>query len=181
MSFLGTWQIDDLVTFYVNTHTPSTGAATDADSAPAYRVYEHETATPILTGTMALLDDANTTGFYSEQITLSAANGFEIGKSYSIYIAATVGGVTGTMHHQLQVEAAVPTATENADALLKRDMSAVTGEASRSPLNALRFSRNKWAVAAGTLTVFKENDSDAAWTATVGTTAGNPTSSVDPA
>ena len=68
--------------------------------------------------------------------------------------------------------AALPTATDNADALLKRDMSAVTGEASRSPINALRFLRNKWSVAATTLTVTKEDDTTSAWTSTVTT---NPT------
>jgi hypothetical protein len=107
---LGTWQLDDLLTFPCNTHTPATGAATDADSVPAYRVYEDETGTPILTGSMAKLDDAGTTGFYSEQITLSAANGFEVGKSYTIHVAATVGGVTGTLSHTFQVEAAPATA-----------------------------------------------------------------------
>ncbi|VAX15360.1 hypothetical protein MNBD_NITROSPINAE04-1962 [hydrothermal vent metagenome] len=90
------YKIDDFYTFSVNTHNPSTGAATDADSAPTYRVYEDETATPILTGSMALLDSTNTTGFYSEQIQLTAANGFEEGKSYNIYITATVGGTAGT-------------------------------------------------------------------------------------
>lgn len=65
----------------------------------------------------------------------------------------------------------IPTATQNADALLKRDMSSVTGEAARSPLNALRFLRNKWGVAAGTLTVTKEDDTTSAWTATVSTDA----------
>jgi hypothetical protein len=74
----------------------------------------------------------------------------------------------------------IPTATQNADALLKRDMSAVTGEAARSPLNALRWLRNKWAISAGTLTVFKENDSDAAWSAATTTTASDPTTAVDP-
>lgn len=107
MSYLGSWKIDDLVTFVCNTHSASTGAATDADSDPAYRVYEDETGTPILTGTMSKLDDANTIGFYSEQITLSAANSFEKGKSYSIYIAAAVDSITGTMNHNLQVEAEV--------------------------------------------------------------------------
>lgn len=105
--YIGSWKIDDLLTFVCNTHTPSTGAATDADSAPSYRVYEDETGTPILTGTMALLDGSNTAGFYSEQITLSAANGLEKGKSYNIYISATVGGVTGTMAHTFQIEAEV--------------------------------------------------------------------------
>ena len=75
---------------------------------------------------------------------------------------------------------ALPTATENADALLKRDMSAVTGESARSPLNALRAIRNKVAISAGTMTVYEEDDTTAAWTASVATSAGNPISSVDP-
>lgn len=73
-----------------------------------------------------------------------------------------------------------PSSTDNADALLKRDLSAVTGEAARSPLNALRFLRNKWAIAAGTLTVRKEDDATTAWTAAVTTAAGNPVDSIDP-
>jgi len=69
-----------------------------------------------------------------------------------------------------------------ADALLKRDMSAITGEAARSPINSLRLLRNKASVAAGTLTVTKEDDSTSAWTAAVTTTAGaNPITAIDPA
>jgi hypothetical protein len=102
---LGTRHIDDALTFYCTTTRFDTGAATDADSAPTYRVYEDETSTPILTGTMALLDSANTAGFYSEGITLSAANGFEIGKSYSIYITGAVNSVTGaTVRRRLRGE-----------------------------------------------------------------------------
>lgn len=109
--YLGSWKVDDLLTFPANTHAPSTGAATDADAVPAFRIYEDETGTAILTGNMAKLDDANTTGFYSEQITLSAANGFEKGKCYTIYIAAAVGSVTGTMAHTFQIEAEVDSNT----------------------------------------------------------------------
>lgn len=58
-----------------------------------------------------------------------------------------------------------------ADALLKRDWSAVTGEAARSVLNALRFLRNKWSIVASTLTVTKEDDSTSAWTSTLTTSA----------
>lgn len=105
--YVGSWKIDDLLTFTVTTHRVDTGAATDADSVPTYRVYEDETGTPILTGSMALLDSANTAGFYSEQITLSAANGFEKGKSYNIYIAATVNTVVGATEKCFQVEAEV--------------------------------------------------------------------------
>jgi len=108
--YLGRWEIDDVLTFVVNLHTVATGAVTDGDSAPTYRIYENETATPILTGTMALLDDANTVGFYSEQITLSAANGFEVGKSYNIRIEGIVAAVTGAATYTFQVEAAPATA-----------------------------------------------------------------------
>lgn len=104
--YLGLITIGDNLTFTVNTHTPATGAAVDADAVPDYRVYEDETAVPILTGSMALLDDANTTGFYSEQIAVTAANGFEAGKSYTIRITGVVGGVTGVEIHTFGCTAA---------------------------------------------------------------------------
>jgi hypothetical protein len=76
----------------------------------------------------------------------------------------------------------IPTAIQNADALLKRDMSAVTGEAARSPLNAFRWLRNKWSIAlGGTMTVCKEDDATSAWTAAMSQTAGNPVTGSDPA
>ena len=87
--------IGDNLVFSVCTHDPDTGVLTDADAVPAYRVYEDETATAILTGNMALLDTANTTGFYTELIACTAANGFEDGKSYTIYITAVVDSDTG--------------------------------------------------------------------------------------
>lgn len=90
-----TVDIGDNLTFSVCTHDPDTGVLTDADAVPTYRIYEDETATAILTGSMAKLDDTNTTGFYSEQVAVTAANGFEDGKSYTIYISATVDSDTG--------------------------------------------------------------------------------------
>ena len=88
-------ELEDTLVFSITSHDPDTGVLTDADSAPTYRIYEDETATPILNDVMAKLDDANTTGFYTESITCSAANGFEDGKTYTIYIEATVDSDTG--------------------------------------------------------------------------------------
>lgn len=67
----------------------------------------------------------------------------------------------------------IPTATQNAAELLKTDMSAITGEASRSPLNALRFIRNKFStsVTPGSVTVYKEDDTSVAYTKTLTTDA----------
>jgi len=90
---------DDLV-FSICTHDPDTGVLTDADAAPAYRIYQDEDAigTFSITGNLAKLDDANTTGFYTELVACTAANGFEDGKTYTVYITATVdsdeGGIT---------------------------------------------------------------------------------------
>lgn len=86
----GPWYLDDTLVWV-------TGPATvDADAAPTYRVYEMETATPILTGSMALLDSTNTVGLYSEAIALTAANGFEVGKSYAIYTEIVESAATRT-------------------------------------------------------------------------------------
>ena len=77
----------------------------------------------------------------------------------------------------------ISTTTQNsiADALLKRDWTAVTGEAARSALNALRAIRNRVRINAGTLTVYEEDDATPAWTAPVTTDAAAlPITEIDP-
>ena len=69
-----------------------------------------------------------------------------------------------------------------ADALLNRDMSAVSDTNARSPLNALRYLRNKWSVSGSTLTITKEDDSTSAWTSTLTLdSAADPVTASDPA
>jgi hypothetical protein len=61
-------------------------------------------------------------------------------------------------------------------------MSAVSDTNSRTPLNALRFLRNKWSVSGTTLTVTKEDDTASAWTATLTSDgSANPVVGSDPA
>jgi hypothetical protein len=94
-------------------------------------------------------------------------------------VRAAVGLASADLDTQL---GAVPTATENADALLNRDMSAVSDSNARTPLNALRFLRNKWSVSGVTLTVTKEDDTTSAWEATLSADASaNPVVGSDPA
>ena len=108
--------------------------------------------------------------------TISVVTGIpQTGDSYARLGAPTGASVSADI-------ADIPTATENADELLKRDWSSVSGEAARSVLNALRFLRNKWSISSGTLTVTKENDSTEAWTAALTSTEGaDPVTAVDPA
>jgi hypothetical protein len=66
-----------------------------------------------------------------------------------------------------------------ADCIYKRDYSLISGEASFSLLNAARSVRNKWAIQAGTRTVYKEDGSTEAYTqAVVGTSGATPVTSV---
>lgn len=73
-----------------------------------------------------------------------------------------------------------------ADGLLDRNMatgtdSGTNSTTTRTVRQALRRLRNKESIAAGTLTVTKEDDTTLSWNATVTTTAGDPLSAVDPA
>jgi hypothetical protein len=96
--------VGENLVFSICTHDPDTGVLTDADAAPTYRIYEEETSAAILTGTMTKLDDANTTGFYTELIACTTANGFEYRKSYTVYIEATVDSDTGGICYAFKTE-----------------------------------------------------------------------------
>ena len=59
-----------------------------------------------------------------------------------------------------------------ADAILRRDWQAVSGESTYSVLNALRLVRNRWEVTGdGTLRVYKEDGGTVAWTRSVASDA----------
>jgi hypothetical protein len=84
--------------------------------------------------------------------------------------SVAVAKVIGQFGLSLAGVDAVPTAIENADALLNRDMSTGTDSGSttvRTVRQALRFLRNKWSISAGVLTVTKEDDATASWTSAV--------------
>jgi hypothetical protein len=96
--------IGDYLTFSICTHDPDTGVLTDATGSPAYRIYEDETATAVATGSMAKLDDANTTGFYTERVECAATT-YDVGKSYNIYITATVDSDEGGIAYTFKTNA----------------------------------------------------------------------------
>lgn len=83
--------IDDSLTFGVQ-FTDDTLAVTAPTGTPTYAVYEQTTTTAILTGNMTEM--TGTTGFWAATITLSTANGFEIGKSYIVRVTGTVSAVS---------------------------------------------------------------------------------------
>jgi hypothetical protein len=103
--FLGSWDIDDVVRVHVQTSSVTTGAAVDADSVPTWRVYEDDTATPVTTGSFVTLNSQ--TGFYVANITLAAAIGYEVGKSYAVRTQVTVASIIGADVHSFQIQSEV--------------------------------------------------------------------------
>lgn len=152
-------------------------AATVADAVWDEAISGHLTAGT----TGAALNAAGSAGDPWTTTLPGAYTGSQAGKMLSDIITDTAEiGAAGA--GLTAVISSVPTATQNADALLNRDMSAVSDTNARSPLNALRLLRNKWTSSAGTLTVYKENDSTSAWTGTLtGDAAADPVVGSDPA
>ena len=96
--------LEDSITFSICTHDPDTGVLTDADALPSFRVYEDETAAPVAGGSMAKLDDANSTGLYASKIACTSRNGYNVSKTYTIYIEATVDSDKGGMCYAFVVK-----------------------------------------------------------------------------
>jgi len=102
--YLGSWKIDDYLTFPATVHDASGEGTT---GTVTYYVYEDETTNDILTGGMAVLGD-HVANLYSERIQLTAANGFEKGKSYTIAMELDLGGgAYASAVHTFQIEAEV--------------------------------------------------------------------------
>lgn len=98
----GFWEIDDPIVFVFHVHD-ATGIAQACDSEVYWRCYEMETGTSLLNGTMTRLDSSNFPGMYSEQITLTAASGFEVSKTYIFAAKAGVDGVTAETSALFQI------------------------------------------------------------------------------
>ncbi len=83
-------KLGDTLRHCFGTASPTTGAATNADSTPTVVVLQQGIAmsyVPVVTNIA--------TGLYELAIVCSTANGFHEGREYSAYMTATVAGVSG--------------------------------------------------------------------------------------
>ncbi len=85
--------LDEVIHFDVVTHDPGTGGRVTATSI-TFDVFEEATDTAIRAN-QTLTERAGATGVFRGTDTISAANGYEVGKYYSIVAEATAGGVVG--------------------------------------------------------------------------------------
>ena len=176
------------ITFPTNATLASTTNITAGTITTVTTVTNQLTAAQIATG---IWQDTTAGDFtVAASIGKSIMNGVALGTGLTVNDLTTKTGFALTAAYDAAKTAAQAgnamtlTAGERtsvADAFLDRDMSVGTDSGGRTPRNALRFLRNKWTIAAGTLTVTKEDDTTSAWTAAVSTTAGaNPVTGSDP-
>lgn len=179
MSF-GTAYLGENMVFYAQTTRFSSGAEYDAASPPTYRVYEMTTDTVMsgMTGSMTLHDDANTVGFYSAQIAVTTANGFEVDKYYCIRIAGTVDSVAAATVQSFVVRQAPDLDTSGRVKLQADGLDAVTLSEPGDRTTAVstvphmlyaifKYLYNKVTRDGTTLSVYNDNDSTTMMTGTV--------------
>ena len=87
--------LEETVYFNFTTRAFATGVPTTLAGSPVLSVLESNNATPITAGVSVSVDRATVTGLNQATVVATAANGYEAGKSYSVYISTgTVGGVS---------------------------------------------------------------------------------------
>ena len=204
MAYLGDFTLGETLDFKFST-VGTTGAPTTLAGTPVVSAYVGNSTTQITAGITLSVDFDGVTGLHNVRVVASGANGYAAQTNVDLVITTgTVGGtsVVGYVIGSFSIEnrstqaieaktdlipaspAAVgdiPTAVENADALLGRNVSGGSSTG-RTVKQAFHFIRNRWVVAAGTLTVYDTDDSTSSWTAAVTGTAGaDPVTGTDPA
>ena len=82
-------KLEDILHCSFATFNPDTGANKDADSLPTAVVYEEGSSTALVS-TVTVTN--MTTGRYRLNVTIAAADGYEAGKYYELWVSATVTG-----------------------------------------------------------------------------------------
>ena len=204
MAYLGDITLGDTIDFKFST-VGTTGAPTTLAGTPVVSAYVGNSTTQITAGITLTVDFDAVTGLHSVRVVASGANGYAAQTNVDLVITTgTVGGtsVVGYVVGSFSIEnrstqaieaktdnlpaapaatGDIPTAVQNADALLGRNVSGGSSTG-RTVKQALHVLRNKSAVAAGTLTVYDTDDATSSWTATVSSdAAADPITGIDPA
>ncbi|HEB26580.1 MAG TPA: hypothetical protein ENI05_02220 [Porticoccus sp.] len=106
--WLGTFDIDEYVPIHITTSQFTTGALLTTANAQ-YRIYEETngtfSTTEVVGPTALTMNFDGQTGLHVGSVQLSAANTFEVGKSYVIFVEATVDSVVAGTSHGFRIRA----------------------------------------------------------------------------
>lgn len=87
--------LEETIYIHFTTRSFTTGVPTVLAGVPVLSVLESANATPITSGVSVSVDRATVVGMNEATIVATAANGYEAGKTYALYISTgTVGGVS---------------------------------------------------------------------------------------
>ena len=144
-------------TIYVafTTRAFSTGVPTTLSGTPVLSVLEENNATPITAGVSVSVDRASVTGLNEATIVATAANGYEAGKRYSLYVSTgTVDSVSavGEVVGEFTVRSATAL-TDIADAILLRNASNVESTAGEHTLCTVILAMMEHSISGTTLTI----------------------------
>lgn len=134
---------------------------TTAGATGAGRVSKNGAASAASTNNIVEVDSVNMPTMFYIELTATECNTL----GYVSFMKNTTLVTAMIVPDSPQVAAL--TAADLALALLKYDFSGITGEAERSMLNAMRDGVNAWAIAAGVMTVKKEDDTTTSHTRNV--------------
>lgn len=165
-----------------STGAGATGLTSASTGLKIATIANNEAATTVYTAAGSTIETITTLGTYATP-TATKCRFKEVDATnhpglYEIQLDDDRFAVSGAQQLIVSVSGVSGVADEDAefdldliDSVFRRDFAAITGEASRSLLNAMRALRNKWSLSGTTRTVCKEDDSTTAWTSVV-TTSG---------
>ena len=120
-------------------------------------------------------------GLWEAAMTQADSNAAILGYVWGGTDVIPQGGTIVTVDYSRSAIDDLPTANENADAHLARNV-AGGSSTGRTVSQALSFLRNKWTLVGNTLTVYGTDDTTVLWTASVATNpSADPVISSDPA
>lgn len=95
MSYWGDFPLEETLNFLFTTRAFATGIPTVLAGTPVLSVYEDTNLTQITAGVTITVDHDAVVGLNRANVVATAANGYEVGKSYNVVITTgTVGGVS---------------------------------------------------------------------------------------
>ncbi len=113
--------------------------------------------------------------------TITGSDGVTLATAQALYAPSKAGDAMDLITDALDALAVeAGGAAEIVDKLLGRNL-AGGSDGGRTVTQAFRALRNRWAIVAGTLTVYREDDTTADWTSVITTTSGDPISESNPA
>lgn len=171
MNYLGDYILGDQVTFKWSTFTKDGQSVTlTSGDIVVYKGDDPNDSTS--SGVSVSTNFDSLTGVHQILIDTGDSGGFyESGLDYAVVLDDGVidGNSVNATLANFSIENRTPSISNLIETLLKFDLSTISDESVRSPINALRKLVNRVAVDTGTLTIYKEDDSTAAFTQTVAT------------